>query len=143
MAALDLFGRRWSLRIIWELGNEPLGFRHLQRRCDGMSSSVLQQRLTELQEARLAEVLRDGNYTLTPLGHDARHALGPVIDWSRRWAAELADTPPTAAEETDDSGRNRLWTTPVSAWLTMASSSTSSSVSFAAGRATLVGILRA
>ncbi|MFG2104612.1 winged helix-turn-helix transcriptional regulator [Micromonospora echinaurantiaca] len=107
MAALDLFGRRWTLRIIWELGNEPLGFRLLQRRCDGMSSSVLRQRLTELQEARLTEVLCNGNYTLTPLGHDAREALRPVIEWSRRWAAELADTPPTAAEDAGDSQRNR------------------------------------
>lgn len=95
MAALDLFGRRWTLRIIWELGIEPLGFRRLQRRCDDMSSSVLQQRLTELQEARLAEVLHDGSYTLTPLGHSARESLGPVIEWSRRWAAELAVGPPT------------------------------------------------
>ncbi|MET7970945.1 helix-turn-helix domain-containing protein [Micromonospora sp. NPDC005305] len=108
MAALDLFGRRWTLRIIWELGNEPLGFRLLQRRCDGMSSSVLRQRLTELQETRLAEVLRNGNYTLTPLGHDAREALRPVIEWSRRWAVELADTPPTAAEDAGDSQRNRF-----------------------------------
>ncbi|MFC8799317.1 winged helix-turn-helix transcriptional regulator [Promicromonospora sp. NPDC057138] len=108
MAALDLFGRRWTLRIIWELRNEPLGFRLLQRRCDGMSSSVLRQRLTELQEARLAEVLRDGKYTLTSLGQDAREALRPVIEWSRRWAAELADTPPTAAEDAGDSQRNRF-----------------------------------
>ncbi|WP_433288265.1 winged helix-turn-helix transcriptional regulator [Micromonospora sp. CA-244673] len=100
MAALDLFGRRWTLRIIWELGNEPLGFRLLQRRCDCMSSSVLRQRLTELQEARLAEVLCNGNYTLTPLGHDDREALRPVIEWSRGRAAELADTPPTASEAT-------------------------------------------
>ncbi|SEE88206.1 winged helix-turn-helix transcriptional regulator [Jiangella alba] len=107
MAALDLFGRRWTLRIIWELGNEPLGFRPLQRRCDGMSSSVLRQRLTELQEARLAEVLRDGSYALTPLGQDAREAIGPVIEWSRRWAAELADAPPTAAGGAGDGQRNR------------------------------------
>lgn len=91
MAALDLFGRRWTLRIIWELGEEPLGFRLLQRRCDDMSSSVLRQRLLELQEVRIVEVLDDGGYALTSLGHDAREALGPVIEWSRRWAAELAD----------------------------------------------------
>lgn len=106
MAALDLFGRRWTLRIIWELGDEPLGFRLLQRRCDDMSSSVLQQRLTELREARLAEVLRDGSHALTPLGHDAREALRPVIEWSRRWAAELADTSPVA-EDAGDSRRDR------------------------------------
>jgi DNA-binding HxlR family transcriptional regulator len=104
MAALDLFGRRWTLRIIWELRNGPLGFRLLQRRCDDMSSSVLRQRLTELQEARLVEVLPDGNYALTPLGRDARESLNPVIEWSLRWAAELADAPPTAAEEARDAG---------------------------------------
>ena len=107
MAALDLFGRRWTLRIIWELRQEPLGFRLLQRRCDDMSSSVLQQRLTELQEARLVEVLSDGNYTLTPLGRDARESLDPVIEWSLRWAAELADTSPAAAEDAGDGQANR------------------------------------
>lgn len=104
MAALDLFGRRWTLRIIWELGSEPLGFRLLQRRCDGMSSSVLQQRLTELREAQLAEVQRDGSYALTPLGHDARESLGPVIEWSKRWAAELAVAPPSNAVDGADDG---------------------------------------
>jgi DNA-binding HxlR family transcriptional regulator len=107
MAALDLFGRRWTLRIIWELGDEPLGFRLLQRRCDNMSSSVLRQRLTELQEARLAEVLPDGSYSLSPLGHDAREALHPVIEWSRRWAADLAAVPPHAAEGAGDGRSNR------------------------------------
>lgn len=106
MAALDLFGRRWTLRVIWELGNGPLGFRQLQRRCDGMSSSVLLQRLTELHEARLTEVLANGNYTLTPLGQDAREALHPVIEWSRRWAAEVADAAPTATEDASDGQRN-------------------------------------
>jgi DNA-binding HxlR family transcriptional regulator len=104
MAALDLFGRRWTLRIIWELRNGPLGFRLLQRRCDDMSSSVLRQRLTELQEARLVEVLPDGDYALTPLGRDARESLNPVIEWSLRWAAELADAPPSAAEDPGDAG---------------------------------------
>ncbi|MFH8387703.1 winged helix-turn-helix transcriptional regulator [Kitasatospora sp. NPDC018058] len=89
MAALDLFGRRWSLRVLWELRHEPLGFRLLQQRCDGMSSSVLRQRLTELQEARLAERLSDGSYALTALGQDAHQALRPLTEWSRRWAAEL------------------------------------------------------
>ncbi|WP_372509512.1 winged helix-turn-helix transcriptional regulator [Streptomyces humicola] len=41
MAALDLLGRRWTLRILWELSQAPAGFRELQRRCEGMSSSVL------------------------------------------------------------------------------------------------------
>ena len=53
MALLDLIGRRWTLRIIWELWQAPAGFRALQARCDGMSPSVLSQRLSELEEGLL------------------------------------------------------------------------------------------
>ncbi|MFD0684941.1 winged helix-turn-helix transcriptional regulator [Actinomadura fibrosa] len=89
MAALDLFGRRWTLRIIWELHEGPLGFRTLQQRCDDMSSSVLRQRLVELTEAGIVEQTAEGPYTLTPLGQDAREALRPLSAWSDRWAASL------------------------------------------------------
>lgn len=90
MAALDLFGRRWSLRIVWELRAEPLGFRALQERCDAMSSSVLRQRLTELLEARLVRQLPDSSYALTALGRDAHRALRPLDAWAERWATEVA-----------------------------------------------------
>src|ERR1700749_4673223 len=54
MALLDLLGRRWALRIIWELrdASSP-NFRELQDRCGGISSSVLADRLRELTEAEL------------------------------------------------------------------------------------------
>ena len=54
MAAMDLLGRRWALRILWELRHGPLGARALRSRCDGMSSSVLYDRLRELTAAGLA-----------------------------------------------------------------------------------------
>lgn len=91
MAVLDLLGRRWTMRILWELRQAPAGFRDLQRRCDRMSSSVLSTRLDELTEARLL-VLRDGGYHLTDLGEDLVDALGPLNAWSRRWANEI-DSP--------------------------------------------------
>ena len=90
MAALDLFGRRWNLRIVWELRDGPLGFRALQQRCDNMSSSVLRQRLTELLDAAVVEQQPDTTYTLTELGHSARRALRPLARWSEGWAANLA-----------------------------------------------------
>ena len=94
MAALDLFGRRWSLRIVWELNDGPLGFRALQHRCENMSSSVLRQRLTELAEARIVEQCPNTSYALTPLGRDAYQALRPLVRWSARWADQLhADDP--------------------------------------------------
>ena len=68
MAAMDLLGRRWALRILWELRDGPLGARALRSRCDRMSSSVLYERLDELTAARL--IARDdaGDYQLTDLG---------------------------------------------------------------------------
>jgi DNA-binding HxlR family transcriptional regulator len=95
MAALDLLGRRWTLRVLWELGQAPAGFRELQRRCEHMSSSVLSTRLNELTDARLLALHGDA-YHLTPLGTDLIVALSPLNAWSRRWAEE---TGTDAAEE--------------------------------------------
>ena len=53
MAALDLLGRRWTLRILWELRDGGLGARLLRARCDDMSSSVLYERLADLRTAGL------------------------------------------------------------------------------------------
>ena len=86
MAALDLLGRRWALRILWELRDGPLGARTLRDRCDTMSSSVLYERLGELREAGLVERGADGGYALTDLGTSLGEALAPLDAWSRRWA---------------------------------------------------------
>jgi DNA-binding HxlR family transcriptional regulator len=88
MAALDLLGRRWTLRVLWELSQAPTGFRELQRRCERMSSSVLSTRLAELTDAGLLTLDGDG-YRLTPLGQDLVEALSPLDAWSRRWAREM------------------------------------------------------
>ena len=89
MAALDLLGRRWTLRVLWELRSGPLGFRALQARCDGMSSSVLRQRLLELEAADLVEQPA-ADYALTDLGRDALKALRALDRWSQRWAERWA-----------------------------------------------------
>jgi DNA-binding HxlR family transcriptional regulator len=86
MAALDLLGRRWALRILWELREGPVGARALRERCDTMSSSVLYERLGELSEAGLVTRDDDGAYALTELGSSLGEALGPLDAWARRWA---------------------------------------------------------
>lgn len=86
MAALDLLGRRWSLRILWELAGGPLGARALRARCDDMSTSVLYARLAELVEAGLVRTNADGAYELTPLGADLGQAIAPLDAWAQRWA---------------------------------------------------------
>ena len=84
MALLDLLGRRWALRVIWELREGPLQFRALQERCAGMSSSVLNQRLHELRTAGIVE-LGDGGYQLTEQGRALREAFAPLDAWAKRW----------------------------------------------------------
>ena len=86
MALLDLLGRRWTLRILWELREERVGFRALQDRCDAMSPSVLSQRLTELQEAGIVQQNEDATYILTQEGTTLFQSLAPLNDWALHWA---------------------------------------------------------
>jgi DNA-binding HxlR family transcriptional regulator len=88
MAALDMLGRRWTLRVVWELSQEPAGFRALQRRCDDMSSSVLNTRLRELADAQIVHEA-DGVYDLTRLGTHLVKAMQPLLKWSGDWAKAL------------------------------------------------------
>jgi len=88
MAALDLLGRRWALRILWELGDGPLGARELRDRCDAMSPSVLYQRLAELTDARLVQQDADSRYRLTPVGASLSSAIKPLDRWAETWAAQ-------------------------------------------------------
>jgi DNA-binding HxlR family transcriptional regulator len=85
MALLDLLGRRWALRVLWELRGEPAPtFRDLQARCGGISSSVLTDRLRELAEAGIVGHAGDG-YVLTPPGRDLLARLAPLGEWAARW----------------------------------------------------------
>jgi DNA-binding HxlR family transcriptional regulator len=86
MAALDLLGRRWALRILWELRDGELGARALRERCDTMSSSVLYERLGELVAAGLVTRTEGGRYALTAIGGSLGEALAPLDAWARQWA---------------------------------------------------------
>src|SRR6185295_3839002 len=76
MALLDLLGRRWALRVLWELrdGARPT-FRELQARCGEISSSVLNDRLRELREAGIVDGGASGGYGLTDEGSELLRAL--------------------------------------------------------------------
>jgi DNA-binding HxlR family transcriptional regulator len=88
MVAFDLLGRRWALRVLWELREEPLGFRALQERCEGMSSSVLRDRLAELTAAALLETDDGGRYMLSEHGRGLLMAMRPLSRWADEWGAE-------------------------------------------------------
>ena len=54
MVLLDLLGRRWTLRIMWELRDDrALTSRALRTACDEASPTIMQARLSELREAGL------------------------------------------------------------------------------------------
>jgi DNA-binding HxlR family transcriptional regulator len=86
MAALDLLGRRWALRVLWELREGALVFRELRTRCDEVSPTVLNQRLAELREAGIVAHEAGSGYALTADGEKLLEALAPLHDWAARWA---------------------------------------------------------
>ena len=93
-AVLDLLGRRWALRVLWELrAGEPVGFRELRDRCDAMSTSVLRDRLVELVDAGVVTQDAEGAYALTRLGTGLLDALRPLDAWAKRWTARRPARP--------------------------------------------------
>ena len=85
MAALDLLGRRWALRILWELRADALSFRALREACGDVSPAVINTRLAELREAGVVESTSDG-YATTTSGRELCRALDPLSRWAQRWA---------------------------------------------------------
>jgi len=84
-AAIELFHKRWTMRIVWELRGGPVTFRELQTACSEVSSSVLNVRLCELREAHLIEHLTGVGYRLTLWGEDLLVAMRPLALWAGRW----------------------------------------------------------
>jgi|SRR4051812_9818034 DNA-binding HxlR family transcriptional regulator len=91
MALLDLLGRRWTLRIIWELRDGPLTSRALRTACDDASPTVVQARLSELREAGLVELLAGDGYRLTSLGGELMESFQPLHRFAERWGKRTAN----------------------------------------------------
>jgi len=80
--ALSLAGKRWALRIVWELRVGPLNFRALQQACGQVSPSVLQRRIHELREAGIIEKIPSLGYRLSASGEKLFMVLGHLEKWS-------------------------------------------------------------
>jgi len=82
-SALDLLGRRWVLRLIWELRRSTLAFSELRDRT-GISPSVLSARLGELVAADVLE--RDGGrrYRLSGRGRELARILYELNRWAEQ-----------------------------------------------------------
>jgi DNA-binding HxlR family transcriptional regulator len=92
MALLDLLGRRWTLRIIWELRDDrSLTSRALRTACDEASPTVLQTRLSELREADLVELMPGDGYRLTAMGKELFDCFLPLQRFAERWSKQNAN----------------------------------------------------
>ncbi|MGA7834764.1 MAG: helix-turn-helix domain-containing protein [Acidimicrobiales bacterium] len=88
--AFRFLGKRWNGVILGTLTNGPAGFAELGRRVEGISDSVLAERLSELQAAGV--ILREVKagppvsvtYALSPAGA----ALLPAMHELSVWAEE-------------------------------------------------------
>jgi DNA-binding HxlR family transcriptional regulator len=85
MALLDLLGRRWSLRIVWELRDQPLTSRALRAACDEASPTVLQARLSELRAAGFIQLIPASGYALTEMGRELFENFLPLHRFAERW----------------------------------------------------------
>jgi len=89
MALLDLLGRRWALRLLWELRDARVAtFRTLRADMDDVSPTILNERLKDLRAAQLVD-LGEAGYQLTSLGSQLLEMLVPLGRWADRWAAAL------------------------------------------------------
>ena len=87
---LELLGRRWSLRILWELHqNGACSFRVLQKHCGGISPTVLNSRLSELREAGVIELREGEGYAITEEGHELCGIVAQLDSWAKGWADRI------------------------------------------------------
>lgn len=87
MALLDLLGRRWTLRILWELRNGSQSFRSLQNLCGGVSPTVMSKRLSELRESKIINLTKGQGYSITPEGLTLCVALFHINNWANNTAS--------------------------------------------------------
>jgi DNA-binding HxlR family transcriptional regulator len=88
--AFRFLGKRWNAVVLGHLSAGPAGFRELARAIDGISDSVLSDRLADLAAGGLiTRTVSEGpplavSYALTERGR----ALMPALDQIARWAQE-------------------------------------------------------
>jgi DNA-binding HxlR family transcriptional regulator len=85
MALLDLLGRRWTLRILWELRDSTLTSRALREACDDASPTVLQARLSDLRQAGFVDLVPASGYRLTETGKELNGTFLPLYKFAERW----------------------------------------------------------
>ena len=88
---IDLLGKKWVMRIIWELRDAPLTFRALQAACEGLSPSVLNHRIKLLEASLIVEKHAPSGYGLTRWGESLLEIQAPLGKWAKRWQKKVSE----------------------------------------------------
>lgn len=88
----EVLGRRWSLHIIKNLSTkEVIRFNELKRTLAGISSTVLSERLRELEREGLVtkkiypEVPPRVEYSMTPQAKELEVIIKELARWANKW----------------------------------------------------------
>src|SRR3954470_10562629 len=87
--AFTFLGKRWNAIVLGHLSGGPAGFRELSRAIDGISDSVLSDRLSDLTQGGLiARTVDPGppvtvSYALTDRGRSLMPALEQISLWAQ------------------------------------------------------------
>jgi DNA-binding HxlR family transcriptional regulator len=88
----ELLGRRWSLHILKNLKTkEVIRFNELKRSLPGISSTVLSERLLELEREGLVtkkiypEVPPRVEYSITPQARELEVIIRDLARWANKW----------------------------------------------------------
>jgi DNA-binding HxlR family transcriptional regulator len=87
--AFKFLGKRWNAVVLGTLSAGPAGFRELSRTIDGISDSVLSDRLSDLAAGGLiTRTVNEGpplavSYALTERGHALMPALEQIALWAK------------------------------------------------------------
>jgi DNA-binding HxlR family transcriptional regulator len=94
-AVQDTLGRKWHLRIVYQLlDNGPMGFSALKSEIVGVSSKMLSESLTRLEDDGLVdrEIVSDQpvrvEYSLTERGRALEPVVSAVIGWGSEYGPE-------------------------------------------------------
>ena len=91
-------GRKWHLRIVYHLLRDgPMGFSALKHSLDGVSSKMLSESLSSLEEEHLVarEIVSDQpvrvEYSLTERGAALERAVAALLRWDAEFDREEDD----------------------------------------------------
>ena len=96
--AFDLLGKRWTGVVLGTLSGGPAGFRALARAVEGISDSMLSDRLSALCNAGLVTrtvhptVPPKVEYELTPVARELHATLLSLTDWAERHRVTIAES---------------------------------------------------